>query len=296
MAEVQWIKIVTDIFDDEKILLIENMPDADSMIVIWFKLLCLAGKQNNSGVFMINDRIPYTDEMFASIFRRPLNTVRLALKTFEQFGMVEIINNTVTIPNWEKHQRLDQLEQAKEATRKRVAKHREKQKLIASPDCNVTCNVTDPVTVTSSVTPCNGDREDKKRKDKNREDIYISVISHLNEKAGTNYRASSQATRELINGRLSEGFTVDDFKKVIDKKCAEWKGSEMEKYLRPETLFKRSKFESYLNEPVSKPAGKLNRGAKAYDPDKYQAPERRYEDLNETEKAYYDRYGEMPPF
>ena len=86
MAEVKWIKIVTDIFDDEKILLIESMPDADSIIVIWFKLLCLAGKNNNSGVFTLNDKIPYTDEMFATIFRRPLNTVRMALKVFEQYG------------------------------------------------------------------------------------------------------------------------------------------------------------------------------------------------------------------
>ena len=61
MTEVKWIKIVTDIFDDEKILIIESMPEADAMIVIWFKLLCLAGKQNNSGVFTINNRIAYTD-------------------------------------------------------------------------------------------------------------------------------------------------------------------------------------------------------------------------------------------
>ena len=67
MAEVKWIKIVTDIFDDEKILLIESMPDADSIIVIWFKLLCLAGRQNNSGVFLMNGRIPYTDEMLATL-------------------------------------------------------------------------------------------------------------------------------------------------------------------------------------------------------------------------------------
>lgn len=292
MAEVQWIKIVTDIFDDEKIILIENMPDADSMIVIWFKLLCLAGKQNNSGVFMINDRIPYTDEMFASIFRRPLNTVRLALKTFEQFGMVEIINNTVTIPNWGKHQNLDQMEARKKYMANYMRGYREKQREKLPP------GEVDSKANSKSNNKANVSEADKRRKeeDKKREDIYISVISHLNEKAGTNYRASSQATRELINGRLSEGFTVDDFKKVIDKKCAEWKGGEMEKYLRPETLFKRSKFESYLNEPVSKPAGKLNRGAKAYDPAKYQTPERRYEDLTETEKAYYDRYGEMPPF
>lgn len=155
---------MTDIFDDDKILLIESMPDADSIIVIWFKLLCLAGKQNNSGVFLLNGRIAYTDEMFATIFRRPLNTVRLALKTFEQFGMIEIINDTVTIPNWEKHQKLDALEASREATKVRVARYREKQKLLADSG-NVTSNVT--------VTDSNADREDKNRLDKNREEESI---------------------------------------------------------------------------------------------------------------------------
>ena len=165
MAEVKWIKIVTDVFDDEKILMIESMPEADGMIVIWFKLLCLAGKQNNSGVFQMG-QMPYTDEMFATIFRRPINTVRLALKTFEQFGMIEIINNTVTIPNWEKHQNLDAYELAKEKTRLRVAAHRERQKAIAG---NATCSVTDDVTVTV----CNATdkiREEEIRKDESRGD------------------------------------------------------------------------------------------------------------------------------
>lgn len=136
MAEVKWIKICTDIFDDEKVVLIENMPDADGIIVIWFKLLCLAGKQNNGGVFMLNDKIAYTDEMLAHIFRRPLTTVRLALKTFEDFGMIEIVDNVVTIPKWEKHQSLDILEKARETNRKKIANYRAKQKRIASGDCN----------------------------------------------------------------------------------------------------------------------------------------------------------------
>ena len=129
MSNVKWIKLCTDVFDDEKIILIDALPECDGVLVIWFKLLCLAGKQNNGGVFMLNDKIAYTDEMLATIFRRPVNTVRLALKTFEDFGMIEIINNTITIPNWDKHQNLQQLEKAREQTRKRVAKYREKQKL-----------------------------------------------------------------------------------------------------------------------------------------------------------------------
>lgn len=140
MAEVKWIKIVTDIFDDEKILLIESMPEADSVIVIWFKLLCLAGKNNNSGVFMLNEKIPYTDEMLSTIFRRSLNTVRLALKTFEQFGMIAIIDNAITIPNWSKHQTLDQLEEKKEYMREYMQGYRERQKLLASGKANSKTN------------------------------------------------------------------------------------------------------------------------------------------------------------
>ena len=117
MADVKWIKITTDIFDDEKILLIESMPSADSIITIWFKLLALAGKQNNNGVFMMSNKLPYTDEMLATIFRRDLNTVRLALTTFERFGMIEVIDDVITIPNWNKHQTLDAYERKKERDR-----------------------------------------------------------------------------------------------------------------------------------------------------------------------------------
>lgn len=83
------------------------------------------------------------------------------------------------------------------------------------------------------------------------------IIDYLNEKAQTRYKATTAKTRSLINARLSEGFVVGDFKTVIDKKCAEWKGTEFEKFLRPETLF-GTKFEGYLNarQTVQKSANK----------------------------------------
>ena len=79
-----------------------------------------------------------------------------------------------------------------------------------------------------------------------RNNIYNIVVDYLNIKAGTSYRAKSKDTQRHINARLTDGFTVDDFKTVIDKKCAEWKGTEFEQYLRPSTLF-GTKFENYLN-------------------------------------------------
>ncbi len=138
---MKWIKITTDVFDDEKILLIESLPEADSIIVIWFKLLCLAGKQNNSGVFLMGDKIAYTDKMLATIFRRKESTVQLALQTFEQFGMVEIIDGVITIPNWGKHQSLDQLESRKEYMKNYMQEYRAKQKLLTGgkPNCKPGC-------------------------------------------------------------------------------------------------------------------------------------------------------------
>lgn len=116
-SEVKWIKITTDIFDDEKILLIESLPDSYAIITCWFKLLCLAGKMNNSGVFLINDKIAFTDKMLATIFRMKETTVTMALNTFERFGMVEIVDGVITIPNWNKHQSLDSYEKKKERDR-----------------------------------------------------------------------------------------------------------------------------------------------------------------------------------
>lgn len=236
-SDVKWIKITTDIFDDEKILLIESLPDAYAIITVWFKLLCLAGKQNNSGVFMMG-QIAYTDKMLATIFRMKETTVQLALQTFEQFGMVEIIDGVITIPNWGKHQNLDQLESKKEYMRNYMKEYREKQKALTG---KTSCKTNSKANVSQA------DKEGDKEKEEDKE-IYISIISYLNERAGTGYRHSSSKTKACIHARLSEGFTLDDFKTVIDKKCKEWLGDErMEKYLRPETLF-GTKFESYLNQ------------------------------------------------
>jgi uncharacterized phage protein (TIGR02220 family) len=123
------------------------------------------------------------------------------------------------------------MEKIREQTRLRVAAYREKQKEQL---------VTLPVTLRNAT-----DIEEDKEKEEEKE-IYKSIVSYLNEKAGTGYKPTTAKTKSAINARLAEGFTVDDFKTVIDKKCAEWLGTDMEKYLRPETLF-GTKFEGYLN-------------------------------------------------
>lgn len=240
MADVKWIKITTDIFDDEKILLIESLPDSYAIITVWFKLLCLAGKQNNSGVFMMSNKIAYTDKMLATIFRMKESTVTMALNVFSDFGMIEIVDGVITIPNWGKHQNLDQLESKKNYMRNYMSEYREKQRLLTG---KTNSKTNSKANVSSADKDIEGEKEEKK-------DIYLDlyshVVSYLNEKAGTRYKATSEKTKAVIRARASEGFTLDDFKTVIDKKCAEWIGTEWEKFLRPETLF-GTKFEGYLN-------------------------------------------------
>lgn len=162
MADVKWIKITTDIFDDEKILMIESMPAADSVIVIWFKLLTMAGKQNNNGVFMMANRIAYTDEMLASIFRRDVNVVRMALQVFQQFGMIEIVENVITIPNWGKHQSLDAYEKKKVRDRERIAKKRAEQKALVSMSPDVSPDMSPDMSPDVAFS----DKEEEKEKEK----------------------------------------------------------------------------------------------------------------------------------
>ena len=198
MAEIKWIKIKTDIFSDEKVLLIEQMPDADSLLVIWFKLLCMAGKENNYGVFLMRNRMPYTEEMLATIFRRPLNTVRLALSTFEAFGMIDIEDDIISIPNWEKHQNIEGMERIREQTRKRVAKHREKQKLALLESQNGEDKTGENVTVTLP------NATDKKRIDKKEDKDNIK--KKINKK---------ESTHDMFNRLLPDYIISDDLKSKI---------------------------------------------------------------------------------
>lgn len=164
MAAVKWIKIVTDIFDDEKVRFIESMPNGDGILVIWFKLLCLAGKSNSFGYLMFTSRLPYTDEMLASIFNRDIKEIKYAIELFQQLEMVEVEDNKISITNWDKHQNIEGMEKIREQTRKRVQEHRERKKAL---ECNVTCNAT--------VTQSNAtDKEEEKEIEEDKEIKKVS--------------------------------------------------------------------------------------------------------------------------
>lgn len=147
MAEIKWIKITTDIFDDEKIRIIEKMPEGDAILVIWLRLLTLAGKKNDSGMIYLTENIPYTPEILSDIFGRDSRIISLALNTFISFGMIAIEDDIIRVLNWDKHQNVEGMDKIREQTRRRVAKHRHSKQL---EQCNVTvtqCNATDKIRI-----------------------------------------------------------------------------------------------------------------------------------------------------
>lgn len=222
MSEIKWIKITTDIFDDEKMCLIDALPDRDAIIVIWIKLITLAGKLNRKGVLAISKNIVYTDEMLAQTFHRPLNTVRMALEVFENFGMVEKIDGVIMLPNWEKHQNIDGMEKIKEQNRNRAARHRQKQKLLAqNNESNVISNVTDNVTVTHS-------NAIDKELDKDIEIINnkVMVSSSLSENLkNSGIHLTDKSHQQLLDYVGLDGMSFDMLNRAIEKTSGSHKPS-----------------------------------------------------------------------
>lgn len=236
MAEVKWIKLHTAMFDNSKIKYIRTLPEGNNMVLIWVMLLSKAGKCNASGFIFLTENIPYTPQMLAAEFGYDSYLIELALGTFAKLNMIQLEDHIIKIAGWEEHQNIDGLDRIREQTRKRVAKYRENQKQLP---CNVTCNDT--------VTGGNAIEEEREEEEEIDINIYSSIINYLNKQANTRYRVNNKKTKTLIKARLNEGFTEDDFYKVIDNKVNEWANTDMNKYLRPETLFSQ-KFEGYLNQ------------------------------------------------
>lgn len=225
MADINWIKLRVDMFDDEKIKIIQSMPEGDAILVIWIRIIALAGKCNAKGLVLIEDEFPYSDEMLATIFNKPLATVRLALGTFEKFRMIERTEKGIYISNFEKHQNTEGMEKIREQARIRKQREREKKRALleagntpALPENSsenpetLPENVTDNVTshVTSRVT----EREVTKQ-NKNKNIYNISSNEDIVE--------TSEKTSEVPD-RKSDRLSYDEIMKDFHATCPDLPG------------------------------------------------------------------------
>lgn len=122
MAEVKWIKITTDMFDNRKIKYLRKLPDGDSIVLIWVMLLTMAGRCNAGGRIYLTEDIPYTPKMLAYELDFPENTVILALQALENLNMIVSQDDGFSVVGWEEYQNADKLAEirAKDRERKRL--------------------------------------------------------------------------------------------------------------------------------------------------------------------------------
>lgn len=155
-AEIKWVKLTTDMFDNRKIKQIRHLPEGNNIVLIWVMLLTIAGRCNASGMIFLTENIPYSIESLAVELDFDQTVVKLALDVLQKFGMIVCDESAFYISNWEEYQNIEGMELIREQTRKRVAKYRENKKALA-------CNVTGNATVTpSNATDIESERESER--------------------------------------------------------------------------------------------------------------------------------------
>lgn len=181
MADVKWIKITTDMFDNRKIKHLRRLPDGNNIVLLWIMLLTMAGRCNAGGMIFLTENIPYTTKMLADELGFEENTVILGIEVLENLNMVVKENGCFTIAGWEEYQNIDGMEKIKEQNRERKRLQRERQKQALTDDVSRDCHVT--------VTQCHA-LEEEKEKDKE----YHSIILH-----------GEEQKLKRLNGELGKG-------------------------------------------------------------------------------------------
>lgn len=226
-------------FDDEKIRLIQAVPEADAILVIWIRLLVLAGKTNDDGLIYIQRNMPYTEEMLATLFDKPVNTVRLALTTLEGFNMIDLnTDGSIAISNWEKHQNIEGMEKVREQNRLRKQRQREKQRMLSdSEGQSRDCHATDI------------DKELDTDIDKELKNIYIDRFESLWKK----YPKKTQKKKaiEQFKKKVKNDSDLTDFEKGYFDYL---KYIEVTDWYHPQELFRWIRDERYKDEYDLKPS------------------------------------------
>jgi predicted phage replisome organizer len=207
MAEVKWVKLTTDMFDNRKIKHLRKLPEGNNIVLIWVMLLTMAGRCNSGGMIFLTENIPYTPKMLADELDFEENTVALALQALEQLDMIVTDNGFFSIAGWEEYQNIEGMEKIREQTRKRVAKCREKKMLSQG---SVTSNVT--------VTQCNTIEEGEKDKEKE----FHSFTHSIGDEDEDNEDSvdNSSIKQKYIGGTLGRGLVMlseEQFNDLLEK-------------------------------------------------------------------------------
>ena len=218
MAEVKWIKLTTDMFDNRKIKHLRRLPDGNSIVLIWVMLLTMAGRCNASGMIFLTENIPYTPKMLADELDFEENTVVLALRALEDLNMIVTNNGFFAIAGWEEYQNIEGMDKIRESKRLAQARWRAKQK-----DLPVLSTVDSTVDSTRYlVDDAEEDIEEEKEieidKDNKKESITCKQVVALYHDICISFpkiRSVSGARQKAIKARLNT-YSLEDFRTLFE--------------------------------------------------------------------------------
>lgn len=217
MADVKWIKITTDMFDNRKIKHLRRLPDGNNIVLIWVMLLTMAGRCNSGGMIFLTENIPYTPKMLADELDFEENTVRLALEALERLGMVVMSNGCFAIAGWSEHQNIDGMDKIRESKRLAQARWRAKQKELPPAVDSTVDSTVDSERI--SVDDAEEDIEEEREEEKERDKIdYKGIVAAFNSICVSfpSVKALSDARKKAIKARLNT-YSLDDFKTLFEK-------------------------------------------------------------------------------
>ena len=222
MAEVKWVKITTDMFDNRKIKHLRKLPEGNNIVLIWVMLLTMAGRCNAGGMIFLTENIPYTPKMLADELGFEENTVKLALQFLEQFNMIQINQDYFTIAGWDEYQNIEGMDKIREQNRLRKAAQRAKQKQQMLPEASRDIHVT--------VTQCHAtDKEEelRKRREKKsvKEDTHTLFTRIIGEYTFTKEMRLKLGEWITYKVERKEGYKETGLKSLlrqVETKCAEF--------------------------------------------------------------------------
>lgn len=213
MADVKWIKIATDMFDNRKIKYLRRLPDGNNIVLMWVMLLTMAGRCNANGVIFLTENIPYTANMLADELDFKENMVQSALQTLERLGMIAIDNEFISVPGWDEYQNIEGMEKIREQNRIRQKKWYDRQKPLpnVSPNVSVTSHNATEKDIEEEK-DIDIDIEEKERTNcKQIVDLFHSICVSY-----PSVRTLSKARKNAIKARL-KAYSLDDFKILFEK-------------------------------------------------------------------------------
>lgn len=268
---MQWIKLSTDVFENRKIQYLLSQSSGDSTCLIWFRLLTLAGQYGTSGELLLCEGVPYDAEMLARKFGYPedlagADYIQTVLDLFVKLKMLNFDGVTYSIASWKEYQAVKELDKKRQAHAEAQARYRKKksrEQSLANHSTESKNSGLPASVIDGDITQNHGDTNvtlQSKSKSKNICNLtnvklcafsseIDEIVNYLNAKTGKHFSPKTAETQKHITARLNEGYTIEDFKRVIDTKVADWSSNpHMAQYLRPKTLFLPSNFEGYLNQ------------------------------------------------